>query len=64
MGVPDLPLKVPELPALPLPDEHNANNYAILFLVRQYIIKGVQDLPQELRTHVTLFYKQLITLMD
>jgi hypothetical protein len=34
------------------------------FLVCQYIIKDVQDLPQELRTHVTMFYKELITLME
>jgi hypothetical protein len=63
MDVPDLLPNVPELPPLPLPDEHNANNNAIPFLVRQYIIEGVQDLPQELRTHVTMFYEELITLM-
>jgi hypothetical protein len=63
MGVPDLPLNVPELPPLPLPDGHNANNNAIPFLVRQYIIQGVQDLPRELRSHVTMFYEELITLM-
>jgi hypothetical protein len=48
----------------PHPDKHNANNNAIPFLVCQYIIEGVQDLPQELRTHVTMFYKELITLME
>jgi hypothetical protein len=51
-------------PPLPLPDEHNANNNAIPFLVCQYIIEGVQDLPQELRSHVTMFYEELITLME
>ena len=64
MDVTDLPPNVPELPPLPLPDKHNANNNAIPFLVRQYIIEGVQDLPQELRTHVTMFYEELITLME
>jgi hypothetical protein len=63
MDVPDLPPNVPEPPPLPLPKEHNANNNAILFLVCQYIIEGVQDLPLELRSHVTMFYKELITLM-
>jgi hypothetical protein len=64
MDIPDLPPNVPELPPLPLPEEHNANNNAIPFLVCQYIIEGVQDLPQELRTHVTMFYEELITLME
>ena len=64
MDVPDLPPNVPELPPLPFPDEHNANNNAIPFLVCQYIIEGVQDLPQELHSHVTMFYKELITLME
>jgi hypothetical protein len=64
MDVPDLPPNVPELPPLPLPDEHNANNNAIPFLVCQYIFEGVQDLPQELRSHVTMFYEELITLME
>jgi hypothetical protein len=54
----------PNSPPPPLPDEHNANNDAILFLVCQYIIEGVQDLPQELRSHVTMFYKELITLVE
>jgi hypothetical protein len=63
MDVPDLPPNVPEL-SLPLPDEHNANNNAILFLVCQYTIEGVQDLPQELHTHVTMFYEELLTLME
>jgi hypothetical protein len=62
--VPDLPPDVPDLPLLPLPDGHNANNRAIPFLVCQYIIKGVQALPQELRSHVTMFYKELIALME
>ena len=64
MDVPNLPPNVPELPPLPLPDEHNANNNAIPFLVCQYIIEGVQDLPQELRSHVTMFYEELITLIE
>jgi hypothetical protein len=57
-------MDVPSLPPLPLPDGHNANDNAIPILVQQYIIKGVQDLPQELRSHVTMFYKELITLME
>jgi hypothetical protein len=61
MDVPDLLPNVPELPPFPLPD---GNNNAIQFLVCQYIIKGVQDLPQELRSHDTMFYKELITLME
>ena len=56
-------MDVPDLPPLSLPDGHNVNNNAIPFLVRQNIIKGVQDLPQELCSHVTMFYKELITLM-
>jgi hypothetical protein len=60
MDVPDLPPNVPELSPPPLPDEHNANNNSIPFLVCQV----VQDLPQELRTHVTMFYEELITLME
>jgi hypothetical protein len=64
MDGPDLPPNIPELPPLPLPDEHNANNNAIPFLVCQYIIEGVQDLPQELRTHVPMFYEKLISLME
>jgi hypothetical protein len=63
MGIPDLPFNIPELPPLPLSDEHNTNNNAIPFLVCQYIIEGVQDLPQELCSHVTMFYEELITLM-
>jgi hypothetical protein len=55
-------MDVPDLP--PPPDGHNANNNAIPFLVRQYVIKGVQDFPQELHSHVTMFYKELITLME
>jgi hypothetical protein len=54
----------PSLPPPPLPDGHNAKSYAVPFLVRQYVIQGVQDLPQELRSHVNVFYKELITLME
>jgi hypothetical protein len=63
-------MDVPLLPPLPLPEgygAHNnaiANNNAIPFLVRHYFIKGVHDLPQDLRSHVTMFYKELITLME
>jgi hypothetical protein len=53
----------PSLPPLPLPDGHDTNDNAIPFLIRQYIIEGVQDLPQELRSHVPMFYEDLITLM-
>jgi hypothetical protein len=48
----------------PLPDGHNANNNAVPFLVCQYVIKGVQDFPQELHSQVTVFYEELITLME
>jgi hypothetical protein len=63
-------MDVPSLPPLPLTDGHNAkdnaiaNNSAIPLFVQQYIIKGVHDLPQELRSHVIVFYKELITLME
>jgi hypothetical protein len=57
-------MDVPDLPPLPLPDGHNANDNDIPFLVCQYIIKGVEDLLRELRSHVTMFYKELITLME
>jgi hypothetical protein len=57
-------MDVPSFPPLPLPDGHNANNNAVPFLVRQYVIMGVQDLPQELRSHVNVFYEELITLME
>ncbi len=57
-------MDVPDLPPLPLPDGHDANNNAIPFLIRQYVIKGVQDLPQERHSHVNVFYKELITLME
>jgi hypothetical protein len=57
-------MDVPSLPPLPLPDGHDANNNAVPFLVRQYVIMGVQDLPQELRSHVNVFYEELITLME
>ncbi len=45
MEVPDLRPNIPELPRLPLPDKHNANNNAIPFLVCQYIVEGAQGLP-------------------
>jgi hypothetical protein len=64
MDVPDLPPDVPDLLPLPLPEGHNTNNSAIPFLVCQYIIGGVQDMPQELRYHVTMFYEELIALME
>jgi hypothetical protein len=57
-------------PRPPLTDGHNANdnavanNNAVPFFVRQYVIKGVNDLPQELRSHVIVFYKELTTLME
>jgi hypothetical protein len=57
-------MDVPSLPPIPLSDGHGANINAVPFLVRQYIIEGVQDLPQKLRSHVTMFYKELITLME
>jgi hypothetical protein len=63
-------MDVPSLSPLSLTDGHNANdnaitnNTAIPFFVQQYIIKGVHDLPQELRSHVIVFYKELITLME
>jgi hypothetical protein len=37
---------------------------AVPFFVRQYIIEGVHNLPQELHSHVIVFYEQLITLME
>jgi hypothetical protein len=63
-------MDVPSLPPLPLPEGHGANDYAIAndyavsFLVRQYFIKGVHNLLQELCSHVIVFYKELITLME
>jgi hypothetical protein len=57
-------MDVPSLPPLPLPGGHNANDNAVPFLVEQYVIKGVQDSPQELHFHVNAFYKELITLME
>jgi hypothetical protein len=62
----DIPLLLP----LPLPEGHGAhdnaiaNNNAIPFLVRQYFIKGVHNLLQELRSYFTMFYKELITFME
>ncbi len=58
------PPNVPEFPPLPLPDKHNANNNSVPLFFHQYIIEGVQDLPQELHSHVTTFYEKLMTLMD
>jgi hypothetical protein len=63
-------MDVPLLCPLPLPEGHGthdntcANNNAIPFLVRQYFIKGVHNLPKELCSHVTVYYKELITLME
>jgi hypothetical protein len=63
-------MDVPSLPPLPLPEGHGANdnaianNNAIPFLVRQYFIEGVHNLPQELRSNVIVFYKELIALME
>jgi hypothetical protein len=57
-------MDVPSLSLLSLPDRHDANNHAIPFLVRQYVIEGVQDLPQDLRSHASMFYEELITLME
>jgi hypothetical protein len=63
-------MDVPSLPPLPLPEGHDANynavanNNAIPFLVRQYVIEGVHNLQQELRSHVIVFYEELITLME
>jgi hypothetical protein len=62
-------MDIPSLPPLPLPKGHGANNNAttnnnaIPFLVRQYFIKDVHNLPQELHSHVIVFYEELITLM-
>jgi hypothetical protein len=55
---------------LPLPEWHGANdnaitnNNAVQFLVQQYFIEGVHNLPQELRSHVIVFYEERITLME
>ncbi len=63
-------MDVPLLPPLPLPEGHDAHDNAIAnanavpFLVRQYFIEGVHDFPQELRSHVIVYYKELITLME
>jgi hypothetical protein len=63
-------MDVPSLPPLPLSNRHGANNNAVAnnnaipFLVRQYFIKGVHNLLQELRSHVIVFYEELITLME
>jgi hypothetical protein len=63
-------MDVPLLPPLPLPEGHGAhddactNNNAVPFLVRQYFIKGVHNLPKELRSHTIVYYEELITLME
>jgi hypothetical protein len=63
-------MDVPLLPPLPLSEGHGAhnntiaNNNAIPFLVQQYFIKGVHNLPKELCSHVVVYYKELITLME
>jgi hypothetical protein len=63
-------MDVPLLPPLPLPEGHSAhnnactNNNAIPFLVHQYFIKGVHNFPKELRSHVIVYYEELITLME
>jgi hypothetical protein len=63
-------MDVPLLPPLPLPEGHSAhnnactNNNAVPFLVGQYFIEGVQDLPKELCSHVIVYYEELITLME
>jgi hypothetical protein len=63
-------MDVPLLPPLPLPEGHGAHNNActnknaISFLVRQYFIEGVHDLPKELCSHVIVNYKELIILME
>ncbi len=63
-------MDVPLLPPTPLPEGHGAhdnartNNNAVPFLVRQYFIEGVHDLPKELRSHIIVYYKELITLME
>ncbi len=62
----DVPLLLPP----PLPEGHSAhdnacaNNNAIPFLVQQYFIEGVHDFPKELRSHVIVYYEELITLME
>jgi hypothetical protein len=63
-------MNVPSLPPPPLTDGHDANdnavtnNNAVPFLVRHYVIEGVHDLPQELCSHVIVFYEEIITLME
>jgi hypothetical protein len=63
-------MDVPLLPPLPLPEGHGAHNNAIAndnavpFLVRQYFIEGVHNFPKELRTHVIVYYQELIILME
>jgi hypothetical protein len=63
-------MDVPLLPPLPFPEGHGAhnnaciNNNAVPFLIQQYFIKGVHDLPKELCSLIILYYKELIPLME
>jgi hypothetical protein len=63
-------MDIPLLSPLPLPEGHGAHDNAvakvnaITFLIRQYFIEGVHDLPKKLRSHVIEYYKELITLME
>jgi hypothetical protein len=63
-------MDVPLLPPLPLPEGHGAHDNAVAkdnvvpFLLRQYFIKGVHNLSKELCSHVIVYYKELITLME
>jgi hypothetical protein len=63
-------MDVPSIPPLPLPEGHDANNNAIAndnaipILVQQYFTEGVHNLPQELHSHVIVFYEELITLKE
>ncbi len=57
-------MDVPLLPPPPHPEGHGAHNNAVPFLIRQYFIKGVHDLPKELRSHIIVNYEELITLME
>jgi hypothetical protein len=63
-------MDVPLLPPLSLPEGHSAhgnaftNNNAVPFLVQQYFIEGVHNLPKELCSHVIVYFKELITLME
>jgi hypothetical protein len=58
------------LPPPLLPEGHGAhnnaiaNNNAIPFLIQQYFIEGLHNLPKELCSHVIVYYEELITLME